>query len=291
MPSSGVQMIVVPGSASRQLASQLAGILKVPLANVQTKRFPDGECYVRVMDNLRGREAVLVQNTHPDESIVELLLLQDVLWQAGISKLTLVVPYFGYARQDKLFNEGEAISANTIADHIQNGVDKVITVDVHSTRVLERFKVPTRNASAMPLIADYLRRVGTELLIAPDKGDVERIRHLSARFSIPWDHFEKKRLDGHTVEMRQKRVDCAGKRVAIVDDIISTGGTIVTAAQQLREQGAKDVMAACTHGLFVSGALEKLAHVCGRVLSTDTIESKVSNVSAAPAVAEVLTTS
>lgn len=281
-------MIVVGGSASASLSKELSRQLGCRMANAEIKRFPDEECYVKIKESLKGHEAVIVQTTYPDPNAIELFLLQDAVRNSGADSITTVVPYFGYARQDKSFTEGEAVSARLMAKHISMGTDRVFTVDIHNVSVLEAFSVPVRNLSAMPAIGRFLAENGTDVIVSPDEGSKARASIAAGAAGRPWDFLQKKRIDGTTVEIKPKNLDVSGKTVAIVDDIIATGGTVIKAAEQLRKQGAKKVFAACTHGLFTGGSLPKLEAACDAVFSTDTLERKSSKITSSACIAEAL---
>lgn len=283
---------VVAGSASAPFAARLAQELGIPLAKGETKRFPDGEGYVRILDSIRGRDVVVVQATAPDDNLVELLLWQDALREAGANHITTVIPYLGYARQDRLFQAGEAISARAAARAVSASTDAVITVDPHKEETLTFFGGKARSVSAVPQLAAELSRWGVDIVLAPDKGARDRAAHAARLMGARVDHLEKTRLSATEVTMRAKDLDVAGARVAIVDDLIASGATMVTAAKQLKAQGAIAVYAACTHGLFTGNALPRiLGGGIDRVLATDTCISGPCNcdvVSAAPAVADAL---
>jgi ribose-phosphate pyrophosphokinase len=264
------------------LASRLAKEPDVELGKTETRRFPDGECYVRVYDDLEREDVVLVQSTNSDKDVVELLLLQDAIQEYRVRSLITVVPYFAYARQDKLFNKGEAISSRAMIQAIQKNTDAVLLVDIHNLAVLTHFDIPVENISGMLQIASYLKDAGAEMVLSPDEGSVARARIVAQNIGTSVDYLEKTRIDGETVKISTKMLDVYRKRVAIVDDIIATGGTILEAAGQLKEQGAKEVVAACTHGLFAQGALQKLEEVCDTIISSDTIENETSVVSVSP---------
>lgn len=281
-------MIVVGGTASKMLSGELAKSLNCKLANVEIKRFPDEECYVRILDDISAEEVVVVQNTYPDPNAVELFILQDAIYEFGPSRIITVVPYFGYARQDKKFKEGEAVSARAMAKHISVLSDLVLTIDIHNISVLSEFSVPVENLSAMGAIGKFLAENSVDVVLSPDAGSKNRARVAAESAGCGWDFLEKTRLDGKTVEMKPKNLDVNGKTVAIVDDIIATGGTVITAAGQLKEQGASKVIAACTHGLFTSGAMDKLEAACDMVVSTDTLERQTSKISVASVISEFI---
>ncbi len=281
-------MIVVSGSASMSLSKSLAEELGVKLANVESRRFSDDECYVRIKEDLNGEEVILVQTTYPDHKIIELFLLQDAISEFEVDRLVTVIPYYGYGRQDKKFNVGEPISAKTLARHIQLSSDSMITVDIHEEGILDWFDIPALNISAMPQIGTYLKDLKLEKIIAPDKGAQDLAKAVAESTGCDWDYIPKKRIDDDHVEMDTKNLDVSGKKVAIVDDIIATGGTIAKAVEKLKSQGAKQVYAACTHGLFAKDSLSKLQKVCEQVISTDTIENESSVVSAAKGLAKAI---
>jgi len=282
-------MIVISGSSSRRLSEDLARELGAEVIHASIKRFPDDECYVRIEHDSLDREAVIVQNTYPDRAIIELFLLQDAARGLGVEKLITVIPYFGYARQDKRFNPGEAISAKVMAQHIQLNSSKVITVDIHTPSILQWFdRAEAEEVSAVTSIGKYFAGWGIDTVLAPDKGAAIRAEGVASIIGAEWDHLVKTRISGEEVKVAPKKLDVSGKKVLIVDDIISTGGTIMAATSQLKQNGAREVIAACTHGLFVGGALEKLKKVCDEVISTNTIESEVSRISVASQIAGVL---
>ena len=282
-------MYILGGTSAKNVAGNLANKIQQPLLQATYKRFPDDEFYVRVLDDIAGEDVLIVQTAYPDQKIVELLLMQDAVHDAGAKKVTVVLPYFGYSRQDKRFEEGEAISARAVAQHISIHADCVITVDPHKEHILKFFTVPAYSCSAVPTIARYLKEENIDFVLAPDKGAKERAKEAATLIDCEYDYLEKTRIDGTTVKITPKKLDAHGKHVAIIDDIISTGGTMANSIKELKKQGAKTVSIACTHGLFVGGAKEKLLSAdCDEIISTDTIETEFSKVSAADCIAEVL---
>jgi ribose-phosphate pyrophosphokinase len=281
-------MYVVGGSASPSLSKELAKSLRAKLAKVEIKRFPDEECYVRIDEDLSDEDVILVQTSWPDKNIIELLLLQDAIKEFEVSSLTTVVPYFGYARQDKQFKPGEPISARALARLIQMNTDEFVTVDVHAPSVIDWFDgIPAKNVAAYPQIGKHLKSMGIQLVLSPDEGRADNAKRVADVVNCDADYLVKERLDGETVVMTPKNLDVKGKKVAIVDDIISTGGTIVKAAEQLKKQGAAKIFAVCTHGVFAGNAIQKLEAVCDDVCTTDTIENPKTCISVAPEIARI----
>jgi ribose-phosphate pyrophosphokinase len=282
-------MYVLGGTSAKNVAGNLANKIQQPLLQATYKRFPDDEFYVRVLDDISGEDVIIVQTAYPDQKIVELLLIQDAVHDAGAKKITVVLPYFGYSRQDKKFEEGEAISSRAVAQHISMHADCVITVDPHKQHILKFFTVPAYSCSAVSTIAQHLKEKNIDFVLAPDKGAKDRAREAATLIDCEYDYLEKTRIDGTTVKVTPKKLDARGKHVAIIDDIISTGGTMANSIKELKKQGAKTVSVACTHGLFIGGAKEKLLSAdCDEIISTDTIETEFSKVSAAGCIAEVL---
>ena len=281
--------MVLSGSTSKSLAQDLAQVLGLEHVQATTKHFPDGECYVRIEGEALDKEVVVVQNTNPDSSLVELLLLLDAARGLRAEKVTCVIPYFGYARQDRRFMTGEALSAKVMLRHLEMEMDRLITIDLHKPDVLEWFaRAPARDLKAAPAIGEYFSGQGIDLVLGPDQGAKQRAREVADVIGCESDHLQKTRYSGTEVTITPSHVGASGRTVLIVDDIISTGGTIVAATSELKRLGAKRVYASCTHGLFTGGAIEKLKGVCDMVVSTNTLESEVSRISVAKIVAEAL---
>ena len=282
-------MYIVGGTASKPIAEDLSNKLKIPLAETVLKRFPDGEMYVRIMDDVSGEDLIIVQTTYPDPNIIELFLLQNAAEEANAKEVTVVIPYFGYARQDTKFKDGEPISAKAIANLISLNADKVITVDPHKEYILDFFSTSAFSCTAVVELAKYLKEKDIDFILAPDKGALERAKKASEVIGCNFDYMEKTRIDGATIEIKPKTLDAEGKNVAIIDDIISTGGTMAKSITELKKFGAKNVYVACTHGLFAVGAVQKLVSAgCSEIIATDTIQSKYSKVKIAPCIAPLL---
>ncbi|HEY5539013.1 MAG TPA: ribose-phosphate diphosphokinase [Thermoplasmata archaeon] len=284
-------MKVVAGSASVALAHELSSALGAEFLETAYEKhpggFPDDERYVRVLGPLAGDEVVVVQSTHPDTKVVELLLLIDAVRGLRPRRVSLVIPYFGYGRQDKRFESGEALSAEVLARHLEVGVDEVLTMGLHNPDILKFFNVPTREVSGMPAVGRYLQGRDIDFILAPDDNAIRHAKEVAKAAGKPWDALSKTRIDSYRVKFEPKKLDVRGKRVAIVDDVISTGGTVALAAKELKQQGARHVLAAVVHGLFVASAWDKLA-VCDEVAASDTIPSRATKFSVAPEFAAAL---
>ena len=282
-------MYIISGTASNTVAEDLSYILKIPRVNTISKRFPDKEFYVRILDNIKNEHVVIVQTTYPDPNLVELFLLQNAVEEAGAKKITVIIPYYGYARQDTLFQAGEAISAKAIAGLISLNADEVITVDPHKEHILDFFSTSAKSCTAVPEIANYLKQKNLDLILAPDKGALNRAKQASNIVGCDFDYMEKTRIDGTTVEIKPKNLDVQNKNVVIIDDIISTGGTMAKSIKELKIQGAKKVYVSCTHGLFAGDAIKKLSSSgCDEIIATDTIHSNYSTVKVAPSISQLL---
>ncbi len=273
---------VIAGNSSPILSKRIAKELNIPLAKVTYSKFPDGELYVRVED--RVDKAIVVQSIRCSDDIVYLMLLFDVIKEA-----IAVIPYMGYARQDRAFNEGEAVSIRALAEFLESRAEKVISVNLHSREAASHFK-NLIEVDAMPLIGEFYKKEkskGTEslIMVSPDIGSLERVKVAAKIAGCEYDYLEKVRIDAENVEIKPKNVKVEGKKVVIVDDIISTGGTIAKAAETLKAE----VEAACVHAVLASNALNKLFSAgVKKVISTDTIEQPVSKISVAKLLANAI---
>ncbi|MFP3318552.1 MAG: ribose-phosphate diphosphokinase [Thermoplasmata archaeon] len=281
-------MKIVSGSSSLMLSTRLSEVTGFQMVHREIKRFPDGECYVRIHENLDNQEIILIQNTHPDWNIIEYLLLVDAIRQYNVKRLITVVPYFGYGRQDKRFNEGEPISAKIMAEHLSENVDKIITINLHNSEIIKWFRTEAIEIKAEIELAKYFEKFKPDLIISPDKGSIERAKFISGILGIPFHSFQKRRIDSERVEIETGDIDVKNKTVAIVDDVISTGGTIATAAALLKSKGASKVIVGCVHGLFVGNALQKMQMNVDILFSTDTVENEKSLVTVSHLISEYL---
>ncbi len=279
-------MKVICTEQSQVLATQVARALKTTVVDVKYSRFPDGEHYLQTGEI--DDEMVIVGSVVDSDSLVQLMLLADACDPATNH---LVLPYMAYARQDKRFRPGEPVSSRVVARALSRGVSDVTTVNIHEKEVLKSFTVPAQNLSLAKDIGSYIKtlRLGNPLVLAPDEGAMVFAEQVASVGGWEYDHLEKTRLSGVEVKMAPRQLSADSRSVVIVDDIISTGSTIATAAGMLYQQGAKDVFAACVHGVFTGGAFARLMATGIRdVVCSDTIERSCSRVSAADRIARAL---
>ena len=302
-------MLILGGSASGPLAEKVAMELGEKLGRLETKRFPDGDKYVRILEDVKGQDAVVIQSLYhrpdkhvfADQHIFELLMITDTLRDLGAKTITVVAPYLAYARQDSRFYPGEAVSSQIIAHLLENvGTTRFLTVDCHLHRlgdVSKIFKIPAQNVSAMPLLGRYALekiRPNRPLVIGPDE-EAEQWAAIVAK-ELDAEHivFQKKRVrkegaTSSTVEITADEVDLKGHDAVFADDIISTGDTLAKATKVCKKMGARRIYALCTHPVLADGALRRVKSAgIQRVVGTDTIPSSVSQVSVAPVIAAAL---
>lgn len=289
-------MKIIPGPASKQLGERVADLLGVEATPLVFKTYPDGESYVRVEGSVQNEEVAVVQTTSPpqDTRLIQLALIADAAKRCGAEKITAVPPYLAYARQDKVFLEGEAVSIETVARMLKAaGVNSLITVNVHQERVLAKFPFPAKTVSAIPLLAKYFKQEGFEkaFALAPDDGALWLAEEAKKVLGGECGYLEKHRnLHTGQITMRKKKLDVKGKTVIIFDDIISTGGTIAAAAKILKELEAQKIYAACVHPLLIGDAEKRiLKSGVEEIVATDSVPSHVSKVSLAPLLSKELT--
>ena len=290
--------IILGGSSAQVLAIKIGRLLKAPVLLPEIKRFPDGEKYVRITEDVNDKTVAVIQSFYhqPDEFLIEYFLMVNTLKDLGAKRVLGVVPYFAYARQDERFKPGEAVSFRIVTKLIEEvGTDEIYTVDTHLHRVeqlTEVFRIPAHNLTAVPLLAQYIKKnfeLTDLIVIGPDEEAEQWAKVAAKELEAEYDVLEKERLGPSEVRIKTRELDVKNRDVVIVDDIISTGGTMVEAIKMLKEHGAKNIIAACTHPILVQNALTKIyqAGVLA-VIGTDTVPSSISFVSVAPVIAEAL---
>ena len=280
--------MIVSASTSQSLAGALAAALDEPLAATELVRFPDGELRVSVPE-FAGERAIVVCATTTSDAHLELLQLQDAVREAGAREVLTVLPYFGYARQDRAFEPGQPVTARAVARAVATGTDRVITVNPHEPSVGEFFDVPCTSVDAAGRLAEPLPDLDGPIFIAPDAGArdlAETVRDAHGEGIV--DHFEKTRHSASEVEIEPHEADVTDRDVVLADDIIATGSTMAAAVTHLRERAAR-VFVACVHPVLADTARIRLARAgVEAVYGTDTIERAESAVSVAPVVADAL---
>lgn len=284
-------MKIVGGPSSVDLAQKISELLKVPLINVKMKRFPDGEFYLKFEENISGEHLLVVQSLYPpqDAHALELFLILHTARDLGAETIRVFVPYLAYSRQDRRYLDGECLSASLIAEIIESlGADALYTIDIHNERVLKMYKIPVYNLTASGELAKYFAMKGLErpLIIAPDDEEMarRRVKYAASVIGAEWNSLEKRR-NRYTGEITTfaKELDVRGRDVLIIDDIISTGRTVVNAAKILKDQGAKRVFVGASHALLMGDA-EKIIMESGveEIIGTDSVVNRYAKVSVAP---------
>lgn len=279
-------MKIFSGNSNQPLAQKIAQKLKIKLSPLEIYLFPDGEKRVRILDKVLGQECVVVQScsTPVDQNYMELFFIVDALKRSGAKSITAVIPYLGYQRQDRLFREGEAVSLEVIIETLEAvGINKIIAVDLHSIKIPELFHLPIVHLSALAVFAKEIKKKNWDskdsLLISPDMGGIRRIKILSELLNYMQYATIVKSRDLATGEVTADKIEGLMdfnlrqvKRVFIVDDMISSGGTIVTACELLRQRGVKDIFVFATHAVFSDQAPKNLQKsLAKKVFVTDTI--------------------
>jgi ribose-phosphate pyrophosphokinase len=258
-------MKLVAGNSNRPLAEAIAGILDIPLTKSIVRRFADMEVFVEVQENMRGEDVYVLQSTSfpANDNLMELLILVDALKRSMARRITAVMPYFGYARQDRRPGPRTPISAKLVANLIERaGVDRVMTVDLHAGQIQGFFDIPTDNLFAAPtMVRDITERYSAEnlIVVSPDVGGVVRARALAKRIGVPIAICDKRRERPGESEVMNVIGEVDGKGCVLIDDIVDSGGTLVNAANALLQKGATEVVAYITHGVLTGGAVAKIS--------------------------------
>ena len=270
---------LVAGNSNKALAEAVSAYLKVPLTKGQVKRFADMEIFVEIQENVRGQDVFVLQSTSfpANDNLMELLILIDALKRSSARRITAVIPYYGYARQDRKPGPRTPISAKLVANLIERaGADRVLTLDLHAGQIQGFFDIPTDNLFAAPvMVRDIQERMSTEnlVVVSPDVGGVVRARALAKRIGTPIAICDKRRERPGEAEIMNVIGDVRGKACVLIDDIIDSGGTLCNAAEALRKNGATEVSAYITHGVLSGGAVSRIQNSSLKSLViTDTIQ-------------------
>lgn len=255
-------MLLLAGTANRPLANEVAEHLGMPLGDLTIQRFADGEIFVRIDQNARGRDVYILQATPPPaENLMELLLLVDAAKRASAARVTVVLPYFGYARQDRKDQPRVAIGAKLVANLIEAaGADRVLGLDFHTHQIQGFFDLPVDHLYAAPVLTGYFRQKKLEdlVVVAPDVGAAKMARGFARRLDASFAIIDKRRTAPNVAEVLTVVGDVEGRSCLIVDDMIDTAGTIVSVVKALNERGARDIYVAATHALLSGPAVERL---------------------------------
>ena len=259
-------MKLVAGNSNRPLAEAISAYLNIPLAKCQVRRFADMEIYVEIQENVRGEDVFIIQSTsYPaNDHLMELLIICDALRRSSARRITAVIPYFGYARQDRKPAARTPISAKLVANLITHaGVDRVLTLDLHAGQIQGFFDIPTDNLFSAPvMVRDIKERLvdGNQMGVSPDVGGVVRARALAKRIDAPLAIVDKRRERPGESEVMNIIGDVSGRSCILLDDIVDSGGTLVNAAEALLKNGAKEVYAYITHGVLSGGAVSRITN-------------------------------
>ena len=270
-------LLVFSGHANRPLADRICEYLNIPLGNAEIQPFPDGEFDVKLLEDVRGADVFIIQPTSPpvNENLMQLLIMIDALKRASAGHITAVIPYFGYARQDRKAEGRVPITAKLVANMITaSGADRVLSMDLHAAQIQAFFDIPMDHLYAAPVVIEYFRRLElTNLtMLSPDVGGVKMARAYAKRLNAELAIVDKRRDGPTAVEVMHVIGDVKGRNVVLVDDIISTATTMAQAASAAKREGARDVYICATHPIFVGDAIKKLNNAPIReLIVTDTI--------------------
>ncbi len=295
------ELFVFSGSAHPKLARDIAEQLGVMLGNVKMEHFPDGEIFIQFLQNIRGGDVFIIQPTcyPPNENIMELLIMLDAAMRASAGRITAVIPYFGYARQDRKDKPRVAIASKLVANILTAaGADRILTMDLHAQQIMGFFDIPVDHLYAAPILYPYLRKILGEnaVVVAPDSGSVKMAHAYSNALGAGLAVIAKRRTDSVSVECSHLVGDVAGRTCLIIDDLTSTAGTLVAGEQLLRKEGAKRVIASISHCLLNDLGVERLNNSgIEELVTTDSVPeittgktNKIKVLSIAPVMAEAI---
>ncbi len=267
MNTSGSEIKIFTGNAHIGLAADIAKELGVPLGDAEVGRFSDGEISVNINETVRGTDAYIIQPTCSpvNGNIMELLIMIDAFRRASAGRITAVIPYYGYARQDRKAKARDPITAKLVANLITAaGADRVLTMDLHATQIQGYFDIPLDHLLGGPILAEYFRKKNIQdlVVVSPDLGSVGRARNFAEKLDAPLAIIDKRRPKANVSEVMNIIGDIKDKNVILIDDMIDTAGTLVNGAEALKKFGAKDVYSCCTHPVLSGPAIERIEKSC-----------------------------
>ncbi|WP_031516459.1 ribose-phosphate diphosphokinase [Desulfofalx alkaliphila] len=277
MSSGNRRLKIFSGNANSKLAQEICQYLGVALGDSQVKRFSDGEVQVKVDESVRGSDVFIIQPTCTpvNENLMELLIMIDAMRRASARRITAVIPYYGYARQDRKARARDPITAKLTANLLYAaGARRVITMDLHAGQIQGFFDIPVDHLPGVPILAEYFmqNQIDDLVVVSPDIGGVTRARDLAERLRVPLAIVDKRRPEPNVAEVTNIIGNIKDKRVIMIDDIIDTAGTITKGAEALSERGAKEIYACCTHPVLSGPAVERLKNsVIKELVITNTI--------------------
>ena len=296
-------IILFTGTAHVELAQEIADILKLPIGKSKVGKFSDGEISVNIEETVRGKDVFIIQPTGApvNDNLMELCIMMDAMKRASAGRISAVIPYYGYARQDRKAKPRDPISAKLVADIIvAAGADDIITMDLHANQIQGYFDIPVNHLQGMPVLAKYFldKNFASEdiVIVSPDHGSVTRARNFAHYFNCPIAIIDKRRPKPNVSEVMHIIGDVAGKTCILVDDMVDTAGTITNAADALAANGAKAVYAAATHPILSGPALERIESSAIKEMillntipvSKDKVQGKIKVLSVAPLFAETI---
>ncbi|MBQ7236057.1 MAG: ribose-phosphate pyrophosphokinase [Clostridia bacterium] len=304
MITHGNTIELIAGNSNRPLAEAVAAELKLPLSNAEVGKFSDGEINITLPQTVRGRDVFIIQSTSipVNDNLMELLIMIDACKRASAGRITAVMPYFGYARQDRKARPRDPITAKLVADILTSaGADRVLTMDLHAAQIQGFFDIPVDHLYGAPILARYFKNKMNEdwVVVSPDVGSVGRARNFASRVNASLAIVDKRRPKANAIEVMNVIGDVKNKSCIMVDDMIDTAGTICQGAEALVKNGAKEVYACCTHGVLSGPAMERLiASPIKQIVVLDTIDlpenvrnnPKIKVLSVAKLVAKAITT-
>jgi ribose-phosphate pyrophosphokinase len=274
---------IITGNSNLPLAQKISNYLGLPLCDAEIKRFSDGEISVKINENIRGKDVFVIQSTNPPaENLLELLVILDAAKRASADRITAVIPYYGYARQDRKDQPRVPITSKLVADLITvAGTNRVLTMDLHSAQIQGFFDIPMDHLFSNPVFHDYFANFSSnDWVVVADLGSIKMVRNFAKKLSMPFAVLDKKRHVANQVEILNVVGEVEGKNIIIRDDIVDTAGTLTQAADFIVKQGAKDVYACCTHAVLSGRALELIEKSpVKKLIISDTINTENKNLS------------